>query len=969
MLQGKQVDRLAAKVMRLTEVYEPFLIEEEITPQIFMKENSSVRPIEKGDRWGGEFRCADFEFTVPSVRKDRKYYLCAETGGVEHLISVNGKKVGLTDYVENVMEPMSRVHRYVYLEGLAAGDKVTVQAYYSHTIAGTMPYDGKKTFALDGYYPDRPFNKITLVAMYEKLKDFIVELQFVNGLYRTEDEWEKARIEKLYERLFAVLCFRNERPSGEALDVAIRLIAEYRKSLSSPQTPYVGLIGHSHLDTAWLWTIAETRRKLLRTVSNAVTLLKRYPGYRFFLSTVLYLKWIEEDDKELFGEVVALIREGRIEPNGGAWVECDCNLTGAEPLCRQFVRGIRYLKEKTGYTPDAFWLPDTFGYSAALPQILKSAGIDYFLTTKLSWNDTNVFPYESFRWRGIDGSEVCVHFNSIHTRADCEAVKKRLDDVRDKRESDCVLMAYGYGDGGGGPSDEMVAEAVRTQECCPYAKVEHVSVSGFMKRLSSRRLPLYYGELYLELHRGTYTAAHDIKEYNRRLEQALHDAEETTVFAGERSAKKQTDGLYDVLLLNCFHDILPGTGIAEVTDEAVAQYKQALAQAEEIISGGKGGEYYNTLAFPRRELLPCADGQKYTDAHGETVALAPFEFKAFSYGKRAGSSGRIAVDGGRFTDGRLSVTFENGVMTSLVYGGREYVRGGFNLIVYAENVPYIYDNWDIDADYVLKTKRAVCTDCALICNGEYFTVLRLTYKITDKTGLVTDVILRADSPAIEFDNSLTAGDDHILIRAEFDTTLFAPRYSCETQFGYVERNCQPARAEDYAKFETCAHKWSDLSEKGCGLSLLSDVKYGVSCDGGRMGLTLHKSGTHPDPRGDKGVHRFRYALYPHEGALGIDTVKSGYLFNYRPRLTARKGLRPPFEFESGTVILETVKFGEDGGIVLRLYESVGATSYAVVKPKEAGKKVYICNLLEETAAPAEERLVFSPFEIKTVKIV
>lgn len=967
MLQGKQVDRLVRKMQRIEKAYGRFLIEEEITPEIYITENGQTRAISAGDNWGGEFRTAVFSFTAPRLEGGREYRLSAVTGAVEHLVSVNGKKVGLIDYVEHAFEPMFREHRYLLLDGLKEGDEVSLEGYFSHALPGTMPYDKKSTFALDGYYPDRPYEKIALVSFYPELWEFFGRMQFLSSVYDTADEWRRARVEKVYEKLFALLPLEEERPDENVLNEAIEIIDAFKSELSSPETPYVGIIGHSHLDTAWLWTVEETRRKLLRTVSNAVTLLKRYDGYKFFLSTVLYLKWLEEDDSVLFEEVKKLVAEGRIEINGGAFVECDCNLTGAEALCRQFVRGMRYTREKFGYTADCFWLPDTFGYSAALPQILRLAGINSFLTTKLSWNDTNTFPYESFIWKGLDGSEVTVHFNSTHTTADLKAVATRLERVHDKREGDCVLMAYGYGDGGGGPSDEMVRAALETEKCCPFAKVEHTTVSDFMRRLSECDLPTYFGELYLELHRGTFTTGHDLKMYNRRLGEALHDLELISVFSDNRDIKQLSDGLYDTYLLNAFHDILPGTCIAEATDEALSQQRAALEKAEAAMCKSGKGAYFNTLAFGRRELLDCADGQRYTDLSGREVALASYEFSAFGYAKRSRKKIDISARGKTIVTKDLQVTFGGEGITSLVFRGRELCAGGFNIITYAENIPLIYDNWDVDADYVLKKKRAVCTGCEVVSCGEYFAVVRARYKITEKTSLVTDITVRADEPQIEFDNILSAGDDHIIIKAEFDTALFAARYACETQFGYIERNAYPSEVSDNAKFEVCSHKWTDISEKGCGLSLLSDVKYGVSCSGGRLGLTLHKSGTHPDARADKGEHRFRYALYPHEGALGADTVKRGYAFNYRPRLTSEKDLAAPFDFDGGSsVMLETVKFGEDCGTVLRLYECLGATSVATLKAE--GKEVYVCNLLEDEICKAPQKLTFAPFEIKTILI-
>lgn len=966
MLQGKQIDRLISKVMRLGEVYKPFLIDGEIFPDVYIHDGAGKRRISRGDKWGGEFEYATFSFTVPEIDPSRRYYLCADTGAVEHLVSVNGSEVGMLDHVENAMEPMYRVHRYLPLEGLKSGDDVCAEGYYSHTIPGTMPYDDRKTFALEGYFPDRPFEKMTLLTFYEPLKAFCEELEFLNSEYRAAESAEKLRVEKVYAELFGVLSLKKERPTEESLRRATEIIAEYRRA-DRAAAPYVGIIGHSHLDTAWLWTVSETRKKLHRTLSNAVTLLKRYDDYKFLLSSVLYLKWIEEDDPELFGEIEELVRQGRLEPNGGAWVECDCNLTSGEAICRQFLRGMRYTREKFGYVADAFWLPDTFGYSGALPQILRKVGIKYFLTTKLGWNDTNAFPYTSFIWKGIDGSEVLVHFNSTHTPVDPESVKKRLNGAGDKRPDDCVLMAYGYGDGGGGPSDETVRTALKMCEACSFADVEHTTVSEFMKKLERTEHPLYFGELYLELHRGTFTSGHDLKAYNRRLGEALHDLELISVFGGDRDKKKLTDEIYDTYLLNTFHDILPGSCIKEATDEALEAQRAALDTVKRAMRGEGKCRYFNTLAFERRELLPSAHGQRYTNAVGEEVALAPYEFPAFGYGKKSGKKYAAEVEGNTVRTRDMSVSFGNGGISSLIYRGRELCRDGMNMITFAEDVPYIYDNWDIDADYKLKKRSAECVGLEIISSGEYFTVVRATYSITGSTKLVTDIIVRHDIPLIVFDNVLTAGDDHILVKAEFDTTLFAPRYACETQFGYVERNAYPVSVEDNAKFEVCSHKWTDISEKGCGLSLLSDVKYGVSCDGKRLGITLHKSGTHPDDRADKGTHRFGYALYPHAGPLGVDTVKHGYAFNYRPAEVSAPDLVAPFAFDGGaSVMLETVKFGEDGGTILRMYECMGATSTATVTP--ARGKAYLCDLLEDVIGEAPNILEFAPFEIKTLLI-
>ena len=975
MLQDRQIDRMILKMQRLQTMYEDRLVKSEVRPEVTVQTGNTEAIATEGMQWGSEFALATFSFTVDGIIEGERYYLVAETGASEHLVSVNGRKVGLLDYIApaDAFEPPSRTHRYLYLDGLKNGDTVSLEAYFSHTIPGLHPYDKPFTFSFSGYMPNRVYRFISLVCMNEPLRALNEKMILLGHLYQSEkDGFSKARIEKTYLELFKILPLEEVVPSDEQIASATAVIDDMFSE--GRKLPYVGIIGHSHLDTAWLWTVEETKRKLMRTVSNAVEMLRRYPEYTFFMSTVLYLKWIEDADPALFDEIKKYIKEGRFEVNGATWVECDGNLTGAEAFCRQFVRGKRYLRQKFGYESNAFWLPDTFGYSAALPQIMKKSGVDYFLTTKLFWNDTNMFPYETFRWRGIDGSTVPVHFNSIHTWIDEESVATRLDAIRNKRESDSVLMAYGFGDGGGGPSAEMVSRAVFTEKTAQRARVEHTTVANFMKKIDAMELPEYFGELYLELHRGTYTTNHNLKMYNRRLEEALHDAELISVLKDDREAKELIDRLYDTLMLNQFHDILPGTCIAEATDIALAEQSEALLTARAYTSGkGKKGKksYFNTLPHSRLEILPTDKGQTYEALDGTRV-VAPYKFEGMGYGKRVKGSGTVpfAVCENKVKTPHFEATFTDGRITSLIYQGRELAGQGLHLIKAYEDLPFIYDNWDIDADYRLKEKLVRFISREVVSVGEYLLVIRVKHAIGEHSTLVTDVKFRYDSPQIEFENHLTAGDVHTLIRAEHDTTLFAQSYKCETQFGNLLRNTYPRDKSDIAKFEVCAHKWTDLSEGGMGISLLSDVKYGVSCQGGRLGITLHKSGTHPDARGDRGESYFSYAIFPHEGGLSMDTVRHGYNFNYAPVRTSHRDLASPFTLScEGSVVLETVKQGEDGGIVLRLYEALGATSSAVLTAPQ--RELILTNILEDELEPLgkeEVSLTFAPFEIKTVRI-
>lgn len=969
MLQDRQIERMVLKVQRLEQLYAEMLVKDVVYPEVLLAKGDKRISVTRGYKWGKDFECSTFSFTVKGIDEGTRYHLFADTGSPEHLVCVNGKKVGMLDYITGAFEPPARTHRYLLLDGLKNGDEVTLEAYYSHSLSGLNPYDEPFTFSYATLNEDRRYNEIGLAILNAPLKEFYEKLVLLGKLYNSsKDAFQRAQIEKVYLELFKTLPLDKCVPEDATLVRASEIINAYFEA--DKKLPYVGIIGHSHLDTAWLWTVEETRRKLMRTVSNAVTLLERHPEYKFFMSTVLYLKWIEDDDPELFGKVKKLIAEGRFEVNGSTWVECDGNLTGSEAFCRQFVRGKRYLRDKFNYESDTFWLPDTFGYSAALPQIMKKSGVPYFLTTKLSWNDTNNFPYETFLWKGIDGSEIPVHFNSIHTWIDEESISKRVNDIRNKRESDYALMAYGFGDGGGGPSEEMVSRAIFTEKHCKDYKVEHTTVSDFMKKVSSQELPTYFGELYLELHRGTYTTNHNLKMYNRRLEEALHDAELISVLRDDRDAKGLTDSLYDTLMLNQFHDILPGTCIAEATDIALDEQRVALKSAR-AYSGGKGRKrYFNTLPHSRVEILPSDSGQRYLALDGERV-VSPYAFDAFGYGKKISKSEiPFTVDGNRITTPHLVAQIENGVITSLVFEGRELTRGGFNIVKAYEDIPYIYDNWDVDADHVMKERSVRFVGQEIISVGQYLLVIRIKHEIANGSMLETDVKFRYDSPVVEFENRLVAGDKHTLIRAEFDTALFASTYKCETQFGHIDRNCFDRDKSDIAKFEVCSHKWTDLSEYGMGVSLLSDCKYGVSCHANKMGITLHKSGTHPDPRGDLGEFFFRYAIYPHKMGLGMDTVKSAYSFNYAPVRTAHRDMELPFSVNGDeSVVIETVKHGEDGGIVLRMYEALGATASVTLCAN--GRELVECNVLEDeigSLGMGESLLVFAPFEIKTVKI-
>ena len=430
----------------------------------------------------------------------------------------------------------------------------------------------------------------------------------------------------------------------EALRSARPFIKKSLAVKNGPEAAQTAVIGHSHMDTAWLWHVGETVKKCARTYSNQMSLMEQYPQYTFIQSSACHGDFIREYYPELFKQLQARVKEGRYEPNGGVWVECDCNITGGESMIRQFLWGQRFTRRYYGYTSNCFWLPDTFGYSAAIPQIMKSCGVDYVLTTKIGWNDTNVFPFDTFWWQGIDGSRVFTHFNRTHMPPTPDRLIDQLTlegggvGLKEKTVNDKLLIAFGYGDGGGGPQFEQIEESLRLKDLNGCPKTSYTRVGDFMDELvrTSKNPNVYKGELYLEIHRGTLTNQHDIKRNNRKAELALRNLEFFTVDNAVKAKKgacgEHTQPLWKTLLINQFHDILPGTCVPRAHKEAKEQVRQVISRANELVSeytesSQKAITLTNTLSFTRTDaqIIPLPKGmlldcelkqQEYTDLDG-----------------------------------------------------------------------------------------------------------------------------------------------------------------------------------------------------------------------------------------------------------------------------------------------------------------------------------------------------------------
>ncbi|MBW4438302.1 MAG: alpha-mannosidase [Pleurocapsa minor GSE-CHR-MK-17-07R] len=708
-------------------------------------------------------------------------------------------------------------------------------------------------------------------------------------------------------------------------------------------------IGHAHIDTAWLWPLAETHRKCIRTFSTVMRMMERYPDYKFVCSQAQQLAWVKEEQPGLYAQIVQRIKEGRFIPTGGAWVEPDCNLPSGESLVRQFVYGQKFYQSEYGWMPGIFWLPDTFGYPAALPQIMRGAGIEYFLTQKLSWNQFNKPNFSTFIWQGLDGSEVLTHFppaDTYNAIATVDEVLHSVKNFRDHGRSDSSLYVYGFGDGGGGPTVDMVERLMRLRDVDGMPRVQMASPESFFEGVKQDvdNLTTWVGELYFELHRGTYTTQAYNKYANRRSELLLRDVEFLSVLGGQYPSDA-LERLWKLVLLNQFHDILPGSSINEVYQDSSADYAAILSEGDDLRDdalanllppAGTGIALVNTLSFARTEVieLPFENTSPYRSAAGHPLMMvsapsmgtAPAPSASF-----AGELVRLIETDGAFVleNSRLRAVLDaGGSLVSLLdkRRNRESITGPGSSYVLFEDKPIKWDAWDMDVYHLEKPlSRPAATAARVIEKGGLRAAVEFTIPLSDVSMLVQVVSLSADSPHLDFTCAAEWHEREKFLKVEFPLVVHTHNAVYETQYGIVERPTHFNTPYDVARFEVCAQRWGALREYGFGVALLNDSKYGYSARGNMLSLSLLRGPKWPDAEADQGAHRFRFALLPFAGDLA-PVVQAGLAFNV-PLLPVADASVPEtsyFSLDRDTCVIDAVKQAEDGqDVVVRLYEAVG----------------------------------------------
>ena len=786
-------------------------------------------------------------------------------------------------------------------------------------------------------------------------------------------------------------------------------------------------VGHAHLDTAWLWPIAITKKKMAHTTATQLSLMEKYPNYVFVHSQASQYEWLELEYPKLFGRVKEAIERGQWEPVGSMWVEADCNLTGAESLIRQFLYGKRYFKEKLGYTTYDMWLPDVFGYSAALPQILEKFNISYFLTQKISWNQFNKCPHHTFWWQGIDGTKVWSHFPPADTyNASCEPkeVIQSVKNYKDHGRAENSLYVFGHGDGGGGPTERHMEFIKRGRLAPNYPEVMFGkrAIDFFREaKAKSKDLMTWVGELYLELHRGTYTSQAANKKSNRSCEFLLRDADWLSCFTGAKHPSKKLEEAWKLVLLNQFHDIIPGSSVNEVYVDSKVDYAAVEKAGHEIIHeslvqiGKKlnSSEFAKPIALFQNGNVPTQAsvawsaeevpvGIKVGDEFLPTQLVEEFGERKLIFETPQDALSSVAVgdfkDSGtpiknrlkssarRIENDQFSVRFDvNGNISSIqsLEDGTDFIEPGKlgNVFQLFDDKPLFWSAWDVDV-YAYETVQDLLKSesVEIVERGPVRVAVEIVKKFGNST--IRQRISLGPTPGIRFDTEIDWHEEDKMLKVAFPVNINAARANFEIQFGNVERPTHYNTSWDMARFEVCAQKWVDLSEGDLGVALLNDGKYGHDINGNVMRMSLLRAPKAPDPECDMGVHRFSYVLLPHFGPYNYaDVVHAAYAHNapiryafIEPTSGTEKQLDPLVTCDDRNIVIETVKKAEDSDdIIVRLYECHNSRGHAELYCINAPSEAVICDLEENEIGELEvnDGLVqfsYKPFEIITIKL-
>ncbi|MCD8069218.1 MAG: glycosyl hydrolase-related protein [Lachnospiraceae bacterium] len=978
----------------------------------------------EGRRWGRKWEYGWFRAKVTIPAEGAGHRILLHIGaGKEMLVFVNGREAGSVD----------RFHDFVELTACAKEGEnfdILAEVYAGHgqqfenvgiQIRDAVPIPEPPEFQCR---VERSHFGIWEEEIFQAYADYHTLYELWKAL--PESELRAMEIGAALKRFTCIADFEAKEPerSGSIRRARRELIPLLEKK-NGDTVPEYTVFGQSHLDLAWLWTGAETRRKCARTYSNQLALMERYPEYRFLLCEPPILETLKSYYPDLYGRVKEKVKSGQFIPEGAVYVECDTNLAGAESLVRQFVLGKRWFRTELGAESRLAWLPDTFGFCGALPQIMAGCEVPYFATQKLLRADPECepFPYNIFWWEGIDGTRVLSHiYKKNNAVFQPGALRERWEQDRNQREEISGLMfPFGYGDGGGGPTELMVETAKRCEDLEGTPRCRMEGPVSFFERLEPERVKnVYYGELYLRWHRGTYTAQAQIKKGVRKAEYALREAE---YLAGllrlegktgdEDRLLRKLDSLWKRLLTQEFHDILPGSSIQKVNEEAREALAEILTESRALAAEllkllADGPACFNSLSWERKYrgfvLPPCGYVRFKSPENALTGVDRTSEMPENGFTEASGDGETLDYENEFY---RVKVD-SLGRIVSLTDRGTEYEYAAAPLNDWRlyQDVNVQYDAWEIGSMYE-SVPAALTGKHSCLVRRDEGGGLTVTVERTERYfTAVQKICLYPDSPRIDFVTTIDWHERHRMLKADFPTTVYTKEVLEEIQFGYIRRPTHKSTGREKDLYETCHHKYAALTDGENGFALLNDCKYGLSAQDSRLSLTLLRSPLAPDMTADQGIHEFVYSILPFEGPFSRSRVtEEAYECNVAvtecgrrpgvvPMDACNTGAAPVreafcdkepmpttavsyFQVESTHVVIETCKpaFDVPNGIVLRLYEAKGCAGTAYLTVPAQVKRVFSCNMLEEASEELEMmaghrvRLSFHAFEIKTLLLI
>ena len=937
-------------------------------------------------KWADKFGCAWFRFTgtVPEAGKGKRVVARIKLQGEGLVYDKDGHVLqGITHVLSKGDLFHSTIGKQIVDISPCAEGGEEVELYVDAGFNGKLRFDNMSAHLrrydlavmdeeLNSYYYDyieAYFLMCKLLGDAEGMKDSDVG----------KAEVYSARAKELDEGMKNAWKVFKEQGAAKAREALAPVLF---RPIDYPAVTHYA-VGHAHIDLAWLWPLRETRRKIGRTFANQLRNIKKYDNFIFAESQAQMFTWLKEDYPEVFEQVKKYVDEGRIELQGGMWVESDCNLPSGESWIRQFLYGKRYFKEEFGKDMKMCWLPDCFGFPATLPQVIKGCGMDYFMTIKIMSNTVNEFPHSSFKWKGLDGSEVLAHMEpagDYNSGASPLAIFKSNKRNKEKESVPVCLLLYGDGDGGGGPGEGHIEYVSRMQKgIYGLAPVKPSKAIDFFEELEKYNdvIPEYDGELYYERHQGTYTSQAAAKLWNRRMENMLHLVELLGAegkLRGVSYDRALVESIWKEVLLYQFHDVLPGSSIKRVYDESRERYKELYKQIQGVaakliddMSSGESEEYtaINPVDFARKEFIRVEDKWYSVDlpamGAGKIAPVENMDVSSLTFGENTISNGLITITFGK--GGEITSLFD-------VKNAKELVREGqyFNKLTVYEDPFMYYNAWDIRMDYDKLKKHSLKLEGSDTYIDGVRVVRRNRYRFMDSQFEQTVALTLGDT-LVQFDMDADWHEELKMLRADFIPSVFADKVKCDIQFGQIDRSTKNDTSIEQAQFEVCAHKFVNLDGEDYSLALFNRCKYGHKVKEGMLSLALLRAPRFPDPECDRGSHHISYALYPHKEKFEESDVKArAYCYNNVVMLRkANFEEKCPVTVEGDGVILETVKVAEDEkGIVARLYEYKGKETKAKVSFASKGA-AFECDMLENKKGKAElSKLAFKPFEIKTL---